>query len=145
MKGCGEGDKEDINEHKQPDTWVTRDSNDSRKNQGFWTPRNLIEVERGIGIELREMSKDWIRDNNNEEPTISKDNLEGFRCRALLVDHSAMILSLHSKQNRLLKLNGWKDLRRIHTSSVYMKSLEDREALDKSETKILKIKDPRME
>ena len=65
---------------------VTCDSNDHE--ESTWTPRILIEEERGIGIELREMSKDWIWNNIVEEPTISKDDLEGFRCKALLVDHS---------------------------------------------------------
>jgi len=62
--------------------------------------------------------------------------------QALLMDHSAIDLSLYLKQNRLLKHR--KDLRRI-TSSAYMKSSEDRETLNKSEIKILKSKDLRLE
>ena len=73
---------------------------DSNK-ESTWIPRILIEEERGIGIELREMSKDWIWDNIVEEPTISKDDLEGFRCRALLVDHLAIdFKSIQSIQSR---------------------------------------------
>jgi len=49
----------------------------------------LIEKKRGIEIELREMLKDWIRDNNKEDQQ-RKDDLEGSRCRALLMDHSAI-------------------------------------------------------
>ena len=47
--------------------------------ESTWTPRILIKEEHGIGTELREMSKDWIRDNNVEERTISKDDLKRFR------------------------------------------------------------------
>jgi len=65
-----------------------------------------IDVERGI--ELREMSKDWIRDNNNEEPTISKDNLEGFRCRALLVDYSAIDFKSAFKTEQVAKIKWMK-------------------------------------
>jgi len=52
------------------------------------TPRILIKEGRRIGIELKEMLKDGIPDNNVEESTISKD-LAGFRCR-LLLDHPAI-------------------------------------------------------
>ena len=46
--------KEDV-KYKQSLT-VTYNSNDYE--ESTWTPRILIEEERGIGIELREMSKD---------------------------------------------------------------------------------------
>ena len=93
------------------------------------------------------MSKDWIRDMNNiKEPTISKNDLERSRCRALLVDHSVIdfLKSIFKVEQVAKTSNGWKDLKRI-MSSAYMKSTEDRETLNKSETKILKSKDSRME
>jgi len=53
-KGCGEGDKEDINEHKQLDTWCY---------MWFEWPWRInmdtknLNREEGIEIESREMSK----------------------------------------------------------------------------------------
>ena len=56
--------------------------------ESTWTPSTLIEEERGIGTELREISKDSIWDNNVEKPTISENDLERFKCSELLVDYS---------------------------------------------------------
>jgi len=36
------------------------------------------------------MSKDSIRDINDEESIISQNDLEGFKCRTLLIDYSAI-------------------------------------------------------
>ena len=56
--------------------------------ESTWTPSILIEEERGIGTELREIWKDSIWDNNVEKPTINENDLERFKCSELLVDHS---------------------------------------------------------
>jgi len=80
----------------------------SKNEESTWTPRILIKEECGIRTELREISKDWIRNNNVEEPTISKDDLEGFRCSELLVDHSAINLKFLFKAEQVAKAsNGW--------------------------------------
>jgi len=44
--------------------------------------KELIEEEQGIGMELIEILKEY---NNVEEPTISKNDLEGFRCRCISI------------------------------------------------------------
>ena len=79
-------------------------------------------------MELREISKDWIRDNNVEKPRISKDDLEEFRCSELLVDLAINFRFLFKTEQVAKASNGWKNLKRI-TSSAYMKSSEDRETL----------------
>ena len=114
--------------------------------ESTWTPRILIEEERGIGTELREISKDWIWDNNVEKPTISENDLERFKCSELLVDRSRInFRSLFKAEHSLEKHRmGETNLKRI-TSSAYMKNLGDRKTLDKSEIKILKNKIPWME
>ena len=81
---------------------ATCDSNDHEES----ILRILIDKEAEIGIEFREISKDWIRDNNVEEPTISKD-LEGFRCRTLLVDHSAIDFKSVFKAKQIAKKIEW--------------------------------------
>ncbi|KYM87924.1 hypothetical protein ALC53_03211 [Atta colombica] len=43
--------------------------------------------------------------NNNEEPTISKDDLEGFRYRALLVDHLAIDFKSVFKAEQVVKIS----------------------------------------
>ena len=48
--------------------------------------RNWNKIKRNVkGLNIT-----TLRDNNFEEPTISKDGLKGFRCRALLVNHSTI-------------------------------------------------------
>jgi len=80
---------------------VTYNSNDYE--ESTWTPKILIEEERGIGIELREISKDQIPDNNVEEATIRKNALEGCRYRALSVDHSAIDFTSVFKVEQIVK------------------------------------------
>ena len=102
--------------------------------------KGVIEEEQGIGTKLIEILKDWIRDNNVKEPTISKDDLEGFRCSELLVDRDHSVINfrfLFKAEHAAKASHGWKNLKKI-MSSAYMKNSEDRETLDKSDKNIKK-------
>ena len=87
-----------------------------------------IEEERGIGTELRKISKDWIWDNNVEKPTISKNDLERFKCSELLVDHSAInFRSLFKAKQAAKALNGWNKFEKNYVVCIHEKLRKLRE------------------
>lgn len=104
-----------------------------------------MEEKRGMGEELREISKAWRRDSRIEEPATRREDFEGLRHRLFAADHSAMTArSLFRLEEADKASAGGKERRRV-TSSAYIKSCEERETDGKSETKMLKRRGPRME
>lgn len=105
----------------------------------------MRESVQGMGTELRKMSKVSKRDKPEEESTMRREDFEGLSKSALEEAQVATRSKTEFSISDVKELSvGRKDLSRI-TSSAYMNSLEERGIVDRSVTKILNRRKPRIE